>query len=220
MKGDAEIQQAVREELKWDTRLRDAEVRVEVDHGVVTLTGQVDSFAKRVAAQEAAHRVAGVLDVVNDIEVHLPPGCARADAELARVIRDALEWDTLIPAERIRTTVTEGWVTLEGDVASWHEHDAVARAVAGLAGVRGVTDRVEVRPAAVDPAEIQREIEDALERRAERAARRVEVVVDDGTVTLLGTVDSAAERRTVVGAARFTAGVRAVVDRLHVEPVA
>ena len=117
-KTDSQIQQDVLRELKWDTRVEETDVGVEVDRAVVTLTGTVSSYAKRMAAQEAAHRVAGVLDVVNDIQVHLPGSLARTDTEIAQAVRHALEWDVVVPDTQIRSTVSDGWVTLEGDVGT------------------------------------------------------------------------------------------------------
>src|SRR3712207_4952277 len=117
VKPDAEVQMAVLRELRWDPRVDESDVGVEVDKGVVTLTGVVGSYAKRVAAQGAGHRVAGVLDVANDLKVTLPGSHARTDTEIAQAVRRSLEWRTQIPREQIRTTVSNGSVTLEGDVA-------------------------------------------------------------------------------------------------------
>src|SRR5215471_2663704 len=92
-KTDSEIQHAVLRELKWDTRVEPSEVGVTVERGIVTLTGAVNSYGKKLAAQEAAHRVYGVSDVANDIHVRIPGHMARTDAELAEAVRSALEWD-------------------------------------------------------------------------------------------------------------------------------
>src|SRR5690242_16211778 len=116
MMRDPEIQQAVIRELRWDTRVDETDVGVEVDNGVVTLTGTVDTYQKRMAAQQAAHRVSGVLDVANDIRVHIPGTGARTDTEIAQAVRGALEWHTDVPHEHIRSTVMDGQVTLEGHV--------------------------------------------------------------------------------------------------------
>lgn len=117
-KSDSQIQQDVLQELRWDPRVDAAEVGVQVKDGVVTLTGEIGSLAKRLAAREAAHRVAGVLDVADDLVVKLPGAMRRTDDELARTVRQALEWDAFVPDRRIRSTVSNGWVTLQGDVDS------------------------------------------------------------------------------------------------------
>jgi osmotically-inducible protein OsmY len=218
MKSDSQIQQAVIRELKWDTRVDETDVGVEVDEGVVTLTGTVETYVKRTAAQEAAHRVAGVLDVANDIHVRVPGALGRTDTEIAQAVRRALEWHTEVPHERIQTTVADAWVSLKGTVDHWHERENAELAVRHLTGVHGVVNQIKVVPPTVAPAVVRGEIEQALERRAEREAKHISVAVEDGTVTLSGTVHSWPERRAVLGAARFTRGVRDVVDRLRIAP--
>jgi osmotically-inducible protein OsmY len=149
--SDSDIQRAVLRELEWDTRLREAEIGVEVDRSIVTLSGIVTSADKRQAAQEAAHRVAGVLDVANDIEVK-PPGSGRTDADIARAVRDALEWDVCVPDSRIRSTVSQGNVVLEGQVDNVRQREDAARALRELAGVASIVNRIEVA-AATSPRE-------------------------------------------------------------------
>lgn len=218
-KSDSQIHRDVLEELRWDSRVDETEVGVQVNGGVVTLTGTVTSWAKRVAAQEAARRVIGVLDVANDTKVKVSGGLARTDTEIAQAVRQALEWDVFVPNERITSTVTDGWVTLEGPVESWSQRDAAERAVRNLSGVKMVVNKIIVKPAQPMTGDVRKAIEEALERRAEREARNIGVDVRDGTVTLTGPVHSWAERKSVLAAARFTPGVRAVEDRLRTEPV-
>ena len=219
IKTDARIQQDVLKELDWDPRVEETEVGVSVQHGVVTLSGTVTSWAKRMAAQEAAHRVGGVLDVANDIVVKVPGGLGRSDTEIAHAVRNALEWDVFVPDKDIQSTVSNGWVTLTGMVETVSERDDAARAVRNLVGVRGVDNQITVRQLRVAPERIRAAIEEALERRAEREARRIDVTVSpDGEVTLAGHVRSWAERQAVVSSARYLRGVRAVHDRLHIDP--
>lgn len=216
---DTDIQQAVMNELRWDTRIEAAEIGVEAHHGVITLTGTVPNWAKRVAAEEAAHRVYGVLDVANDVEVKMPGTPGRTDTEIAEAVRNALYWDVLVPEEKIRTTVSAGVVVLEGEVATASQRDDAERAVRNLAGVRSVRNQIEVSPAPMNALIMRRAIEDALERRADRDARKLRIEVEKGgLVTLFGAVRSWDERRAVVGAVRGTAGVRRVEDRLHIDP--
>jgi osmotically-inducible protein OsmY len=216
-KTDSEIQHAVTEELTWDTRLVDIDVVAEVTDGVVTLRGSVDSWAKRLAAQEAAHRVAGVLDVANELQVTPVHVRQPSDTEIAVAIRSALEWDAFVPSERIRSSVSEGWVTLEGDVENYAEREEAERSLKNLAGVRGITNSIVVVGSA-DSEDVRVAIEEALARRAERDARRIDLEVRDGRVTLSGFVHSLSERAAVLGAARGTRGVRSVEDRLLVQP--
>jgi osmotically-inducible protein OsmY len=220
-KTDSEIQQAVLRELKWDTRVEETDVGVEVDAGVVTLTGTVSSWGKRMAAQEAAHRVAGVLDVANDVQVKVLGSLGRTDTDIARAIRQALEWDVFVPEARIRSTVSDGWVTLEGEVDYWSQREDAERAIRNLAGVRGIlSDKIEIKPPTVIPHDVRKSIEDALERQAEHEAKRIGLEVRDGRVTLSGSVHSWAEKRAVIGAAKGTPGVRTVDDHLRVDPYA
>lgn len=218
IKSDSEVKQAVLTELKWDTRVEETDVGVEVDNGVVTLTGTVSSWAKRLAAQEAAHRVAGVLDVANDIQVKVPGSAMRTDTEIAQAVRDSLEWNVFVPDTAIRSTVSQGWVTLEGNVAVSSERQEAEKAVTNLAGVRGVTNRIEVKPPSVYAYDVRTAIEEALERQADRSAGRVQLDVHDGSVSISGVVHSWAEKRAVIGAATGTPGVRSVEDHLRIQP--
>jgi osmotically-inducible protein OsmY len=218
-KSDSEIQQDVLHELKWDTRVEETEVGVTVNKGIVTLTGIVSIYGKRLAAQEAAHRVAGVLDVANDIQVRISDGLDHTDPEIAQAVRNALEWDIWIPDERIRSTVADGWVTLEGTVSQLGEREDAERAVQHLRGVRGVTNKITVSGPIVMPEEVRSMIEEALERRAEREAKRINVEVAGSTVTLSGSVRSLAEKRAILGAVSHAPGVRTVEENLFVDPL-
>lgn len=218
-KTDSQIHHDVLEELKWDSRVDETEVGVEIDNGVVTLTGTVTSWAKRMAAQDAARRVIGVLDVANDIKVQVPGGLTRTDTEIAQAVRRALEWDVFVAEDKIGSTVSDGWVTLDGTAEGWSQRDDAERAVRNLSGVRGVVNRITVTPTKPVTEDVRKAIEQALERRAEREARQIRVDVRDGMVTLTGSVHSWAERESVVAAARFTPGVRDVRDHLRTEPV-
>jgi osmotically-inducible protein OsmY len=192
---DAQLHRRVLEELKWDTRVDETDVGVEVDDGVITLTGFVDSYAKRVAAEEAAHRVPGVLDVANDVQVHIPGSIGKTDTEIAQAVRRALEDDVFVPAEQIETTVSNGWVTLTGEVDYYRQREEAERAIFRLRGVRGITNMLTVHAHDVPPYMIREAIEEALERRAEREAERITVHVEGGVVTLSGAVHTWPERR-------------------------
>jgi osmotically-inducible protein OsmY len=217
-KDDAQVQQDVLRELKWDTRVKETEVGVSVDKGVVTLTGSVSSYGKKVAAEEAAHRVRGVLDVANDIEVRFANGTGRTDPEIAHAVRHALEWDLEVPDKRIQSTVAGGFVTLDGSVDSIHEREEVEKCVRRLAGVSGVKNRIEVTRVDVDAEDVRQAIVDTLERRADREADRIKVVVEDGTVRLLGRVYSWREKRSILGAVSHAPGVHTVDDQLRIDP--
>jgi osmotically-inducible protein OsmY len=216
-KSDDEIMSEVQYQIGWDSRVRQTEIGVTVKKGVVTLTGIVDSYAKKLAAQQAAHRVSGVLDVANDIEVKVPGSLRRTDAEIAQAIRHALEWNVLVPSDQIHSTVTDGWVSLEGNVEYYRERLDAERAVSHLPGVRGVTNKIAVCTP-IEPQRVKFLIEDVLERRADREARRIKVKVDEGEVTLTGSVKSWDEKKAILGAISHTPGVRTVRDHLFIDP--
>jgi osmotically-inducible protein OsmY len=217
-KTDSEIQQDVIRELKWDTRVDETDVGIEVDRGVVTLTGTVDNWAKKLAAQEAAHRVAGVLDVANDIQIKPPGTGKRNDTEIAQAVRTALEWDVFVPHAKIQSTVTDGGVTLTGTVDYYTQRADAERAIRNLEGVRWVANRIEVRGPQVAPTAVRKSIEEALERHAERAAGKIDLAIQNGKVTLSGTARSWVERSAIVGAAMATPGVTSVDDQIRVQP--
>jgi len=218
VKSDQEIQEDVLLELRWDSRIRQAEVGVEVDDGIVTLTGTVDSWAKKLAAKEAAHRVAGVRDVADDVRVKLPGSLERTDTEIARDVRSGLEWDAFVPDPDIRSTVSDGRVTLEGQVHTLRQKEDAARAIRGVRGVKEVNNWLTVEPVPADPGQLRKSIEQALERRAEREAEKINVTVRDGVVTLKGRVRTWPEKEAVLGVVSHAPGVREVSDQLFVRP--
>lgn len=220
IKADSDIKRDVLRELKWDPRVSETEVGVQVRDGVVALSGFVTSYAKRLAAVEATHRVGGVLDVANDLEVRIPGVSKKTDTDIAEAARHALMWDVFVPHEKIRTTVSNGWVTLEGDAQYWVQREDAARAVQRLTGVTGVTNNIVVRGQSADPGEIRAAIEEAVERRAEREVERITVQVNDGVVSLRGAVRSWGERHAIEQAAGFAPGVHRVNSDLVIDPYA
>lgn len=216
-KSDEEIRSEVLSKLGWDARVTATDIGVTVKKGVVTLTGTVGSYAEKLAAKEAAHKVRGVLDVANEIEVQIAGEAQCTDAEIARAVRHSLEWDVFVPAEQIHSTVTQGWVTLEGSVESYYDRLQAERAVKHLLGVRGVTNKIAVT-ATIKPERVKELIEEILEVRADREANRISVEVRDGEVTLNGTVKTWDEKTSLLGAVSHTPGVVAVHDHLAIDP--
>jgi osmotically-inducible protein OsmY len=217
-KTDQEIQRNVLEELKWDARVQPNEIGVAAKEGVVTLTGWVDSYTKKWAAEEAAHRVKGVRAVANDIEVRIPTAAERTDADIALAVSRAIEWDAMVPTDKVKVTVSKGWVTLEGGVEWQFEKEAAERAARRITGVRGVTNLIRVQPSRPSPADIKQRIEAALLRDAETDAQRIQVEVDGTTVTLRGTVRSYAEKQEAARVAWSAPGVKAVENHIQVAP--
>jgi len=216
---DEQIQRSILEELKWDARIHPNEIGVAVKDGIVTLTGWVDNYTKKWAAEDAAHRVRGVKAVANDIEVRLPNSAERTDADIAAAVTRALEWDAFVPIEKLNVTVAKGWVTLRGEVEWQYQKEDTERAVRRLTGVRGVTNLLTVRPRVKpSPQELKQKIEDALVRSAETDAERITVEVQDNKVILKGTVRSWAERQEAERVAWSAPGVIAVENRITVIP--
>src|SRR5438067_2508857 len=212
---DEEIQRDVLNELKFEPRVQPNEVGVVVKDGVVTLTGWVDSYAKKWAAEEAAHRVRGVLAVANDIEVRLPTSAERTDPDIAAAAVRALEWDATIPVDKLDITVSKGWVTLRGQVEWQYQKQDAERVVRRLQGVRGVSNLIVVRPR-LSPTELKEKIEQALVRTAELDAQRIAVRIEGSKVILEGRVRAWAEREEAERAAWSAAGVTTVENRIQI----
>ncbi len=219
-KTDKQLKQEILRELKWDSRVAWGGIKVDVQEGVVMLAGVVSTYAEKLAAQQAVHRVFGVLDVANEIAVAADHASRSTDTQIAHAVRAALEWDVLVPDEEIHTTVADGWVTLEGKVNNLRERDDVERAVLRLAGVFGVVNKITVRPPEVDAEKLHAKIEEALERRAAREAERLRVEVKGDEVNLWGCVHTWKEKRAVLGSIRHAPGVRRVHDHLRIDPYA
>lgn len=218
MMSDVGIRKEVLQELQWDTGVGESNIGVEVEKGAVTLVGSVSSFAKKLAAQEAAYRVVGVLDVMNDIDVKIPRSLIRTDAEIARAVRQALEWNVLVPDGRIQSYVTNGWVTLQGTVQLLREREDAERAMRCLMSVRGVINKIVVRAPQVHPDVLRGQLEQALKRSVQAGREHIEIVVVDGAVTLSGWVRCWAEKEAVIGAIRHAPGVRCVNLQLRIDP--
>ncbi len=216
-KTDEDIQRDVLAELKWDGRIHPNEIGVTVKDGIVTLKGKVTTHARKRAAEDVAHRVAGVKAVADDLEVHPPIELKRTDSDIAAAAVHALDWDIDLPTERIQVTVSDGWIELSGQVRAYWEKEEAEDAVGHLLGVRGVTNRIAVRPEMQPSAGATKTaIEDALVRNARTDAQGIQVEVDGSIVTLKGTVRSLAEKDAAERVAYSAPGVTYVDNRLVV----
>lgn len=213
MISDTQLREDVEAELDWDTRVDSRRIGVAVKDGVVALTGHVASYPEQRAAQEAAQSVDGVQAVANDITVELPSEAQCSDSEIAESALIALKLNVAVPANAVKISVHDSWITLEGELASWHQKVAAEEALMALRGVRGITNNIFIR-SPITARSIQREIKAALHRRAQVDANNIRVTTADGTVTLEGEVDSWGERQSAIDAAWHGPGVSNVIDRL------
>ena len=216
IKTDAQLQRDIIDELRWDPSVGAAEIGVAAKNGVVTLSGQVDSFAKKYAAVRAAERVAGVRAIAEELKVVLPGSFKRTDTDLAHVVASTLKWDVQVPDEKVKARVEDGWVWLEGEVDWQYQSGAAERAIRNLTGVKGVTNLLQIRKRASIP-DVKQHIESALKRHAELDAKKISIEASDGRVTLKGKVRSWTERQDAELAAWSAPGVTNVDDELLVE---
>lgn len=216
MKSDTQIRDDVLAELRWDPAVNETDVGVIVKDGNVTLTGHLSSFAEKYAAERAVQRVLGVKGVAVELDVRLPSNHQRTDAEIAAAVERAIEWHTLIPTEKVHPKVEKGWVTLSGEAEWDYQRRAAEGAVRNLLGVTGVTNLITLKPR-VKADVVEGKIREALERQADREAKKIEVGVAGTAVTLRGKVHSLAERYAAQGAAWSAPGVTRVVNDILVE---
>jgi osmotically-inducible protein OsmY len=207
-----ELQDHIQNALAWEPSVDAGEIGVSVDEGIVTLRGDVHSYAEKAAAERVALRVYGVKAVANDIEVRIEGIGKRTDTEIAQAAVNALKWTTTVPKDAVTVTISNGWLALKGTVDWQYQKDAAARTVRDLIGVRGVTNEIALKPH-VRAGDVQAKIEAAFKRSAAIDARRVNVNVHDGQVILSGNVHSWAERDEARRAAWAAQGVTSVEDR-------
>jgi osmotically-inducible protein OsmY len=216
MKTDLQIQRDVMDELKWEPFLDSAEIGVAVKNGIVTLSGIVDSYMKKLTAEKTAKKIAGVKAVAEDIQVGISPNYRKTDAEIAEAVINSLKWHSAIKDEKVKIKVEDGNVRLEGEVDWAYQKNNIQAMVQGLTGVRSVTNLITIKPL-VTPSDIQQKIRAAFQRNAGIDAGKITVTTLGSTVTLKGKVRSHTEKDDAESVAWAAPGVNSVENYLEVE---
>ncbi len=216
MRSDYEIKEDVLAQLLWERNITETEIGVIVEDGIVTLSGVVDSYTKKLEAEKAAKKVEGVKAVAIDIEVKYGTDYRKTDKEIAKAVTNALAWDISVPKDKISVKVEDGWVYLSGDVDWFYQKYGAKKAVENLLGVKDVISTIQIKQAN-EPTKIKEKITKAFERSAEVNAKNITVLVEGNTVTLRGTVNSIAEKDEAQRAVYLAPGVYEVKNELKVQ---
>lgn len=216
MKNDTQIQKDIIDQLKWEPFLNAAEIGVAVKHGVVTLSGQVDSYSKKLAAENAAKKIEGVKAIAEEIQIGVSPACNKTDAEIAEAVLNALKWHAAVREDKIKIKVEDGNVRLEGRVEWEFERNNAKMAVENLTGVRSVTNLITVKPR-ITTSDIQHKISAAFHRSATIDSVKINAEVAGSKIILRGKVRSYAEKEDAEKAAWNAPGVTSVDNRIKIE---
>ena len=215
MKTNETLQKEVQDAIKWEPLLHAAEIGVTAKDGVVTLTGNVDSYTKKVEAETAAKNVAGVKAVAANINIHFESSFSKNDTEIANEIVSAWAWNWNVPDSKLKIKVDNGWVTLEGEVEWNYEKEAAQKSAEKLIGVKGVTNNILIRSSYKDTVE-ELAIERAFRRSWSINDNDVIVHVDHNNVKLSGKVSSLYQKEEAGRLAWNTPGVWSVDNELSV----
>jgi osmotically-inducible protein OsmY len=216
MKSDVQIQTDVMDQLKWEPFLKASEIGVAVKNGVVTLSGQVDSYSKKLAAENAAKKIKGVKAIAEDLQIGVSPAYRKTDTDIAAAVLNALKWHAAVQEEKVKIKVEDGFVKLEGEVEWEYQRNYAKSAIEHLEGVRSVLNLITVKPQ-VSPSEVQHKISAAFQRSASLDADKITANVVGSKVILRGYVRSYAEKEDAENAAWAAPGVTSVENNLEIK---
>ena len=215
MKNDSKIKEHVLDELMWQPDIDETQIGVIVEDGVVTLTGVVNTYAKKIAAEKAIKNVKGVKAVADDIEVKYGTEYKKTDKEIAKAAVNALKWNASVPDDKVKIEVSDGWVYLSGELKWFYQKEAAKRSIENLLGVKKVVNNIILQQA-VEPTEIRTKITKAFERLADIDANNIKVEVEGHTVRLRGKVHSYVEKDEAKKTAYAAPGVYEVENDIEV----
>jgi len=215
MKSDSAIKEDVLDELMWQPDIDETQIGVIVENSVVTLTGIVDSYSKKLAAEKAVKKVKGVKAVADDIEVKYGAAYKKTDKEIAKAAVNALKWNASVPEDNVAIEVSDGWVYLSGELQWFYQKEAAVKSIETLLGVRKVVNNITLKQA-IEPTEIKSKITKAFERLADIDAKNIQVNVEGHTVKLKGKVHSYVEKDEAKKTAYAAPGVYEVENELEV----
>lgn len=218
MKNNEELQRKVTNAIKWEPLLSSSEIEVTVEDGIVSLLGVVDSYAKKIEAENAAKRVNGVRAVVEKIQVKLPDSWIKTNLEIEGQVLNALKANWSVPDEKIVIKVEDGWITLEGELPWNYQKEAAKNALNYLKGIRGVFNNIQIKPETHDNIE-QKDVENALNLSWSIDDSNIHVKVSGATVVLTGTVNSWYQKEEAERIAWNTPGIRHINNDLSIDSI-
>lgn len=216
MRSNEDLQKDILDAIKWEPLLHAAEIGVIVKDGIVTLTGEVDSYAKKLEAEMATKNVAGVKAIVEKINIKFGNTDLRDDAHIANGVVQSLNSNWAIPNDKVKVKVEDGWVTLQGDLSNNYQKEEANNTIKNLIGVKGISNNIEINPESIYPAK-KSDITQALTRNWSIDSKDIDVILNGNKVQLTGTVKSMYQREEAGKIARNAPGVSAVDNELLIE---
>ncbi len=208
MASDKDLKKNVLDQLSWSPNVNSAHIGVTAREGVVTLMGHVETYGDKLAAEQSVRRVKGVKAIANEIAIKLKTDAKRDDEDIAKAAINVLAWDGNVPSDAIKVAVSNGWVTLSGQVEWYFQKAAAEHDIRRLMGVVGISNEAVVKPK-IDTDVIADDIAFALNR-SWFDTKRIKVTADGGKVTLSGKVETWSDWEEASEVAWAARGVTAI----------